>query len=505
MKKIVDLSLGYADAVSYRRSENRDFLNRVFIRNRHLDRLCQPDISFLVGEKGTGKTAYAVYLTNNDYNETLATNRFLRETDYVKFMTLKRQNFLDLSDYTSIWKVIIYVLLSEQLKSREIGLIGQFTRFRNVQLAMDEYANYAFSPEITQALQFVQESKLGAELISKHAKLSGEEKDTTTFSEARFQANLHYIRKSFEGALSQVRPKKSHILFIDGIDVRPSNIPLEDYLECVKGLANAVWEINTDFFPSIKGGKGKLRVVLLVRPDIFVSLGLQNLNIKSRENSVYLDWRTEYTNYRNSDLFKVIDHLLASQQDRDLIPGAAWDHYFPWDPPTEEPGSRSSFISFMRFSYYRPRDIATMLKILQDNMAEKEIQRDWFLSEEFDDPVFRRQYSTYLLGEVKDHLTFYHSSADYELFLKFFDFLNGKATFSFDEYLSAYDELAAFAGSRNGEIPPAFVASSSAFLQFLYDLNVVSYTEKPENDKPFIHWCFRECRRRVKTDPAPPR
>ena len=57
----------------------------------------------------------------------------------------------------------------------------------------------------------------------------------------------------------------------------------EDYLDCVKGLANAVWSINSVFFANIKDSKGRLRVVLLIRPDIFNSLGLQNQNSKIHE------------------------------------------------------------------------------------------------------------------------------------------------------------------------------------------------------------------------------
>lgn len=104
MKTVSELTLGFPDAENYKRRENKDLFNQVFIRNRHLDRLCEPAISFLVGEKGTGKTAYAVYMTNNDHMDTRGSLRYIRETDYQKFITLKRERHLQLSDYTSIWK-----------------------------------------------------------------------------------------------------------------------------------------------------------------------------------------------------------------------------------------------------------------------------------------------------------------------------------------------------------------------------------------------------------------
>jgi len=46
MKPIKDLELGYADAENYKRRENKDLLNRVFIRDSHLDELCQRGFRF---------------------------------------------------------------------------------------------------------------------------------------------------------------------------------------------------------------------------------------------------------------------------------------------------------------------------------------------------------------------------------------------------------------------------------------------------------------------------
>lgn len=495
MKSILDLQLGFSDAENYKRRENKDLLNRVFIRNQHLDKLCEPAISFLVGEKGTGKTAYAVFLSNNDYKNTQASIRYIRETEYQKFIALKREKHLGLSDYTSIWKVIIFLLMSQQVVEHEGGaaFLRRFTKMAAIQKAIDEYYSKAFSPEIVQALQFVQESKHAAELVAKHAKVAGEEKEVLTFSESRFQTNLFYLQRAFETALGQARCERNHIIFIDGIDIRPSSIPYSEYLECIKGLANAIWEVNNDFFPSIKGGQGRLRGVLLIRPDIFESLGLQNQNTKSRDNSVFLDWRTEYSNHRTSDLFKVIDHLLASEQVKELPDGAAWDHYFPWDAPTiiEKFNAPSSFLSFLRWSYYRPRDIITMLSILQD-MAKSGVGKvDNFAYESFDDPRFKRQYSDYLLGEIKDHLTFYYGAAEYELFLKFFEVLDGKFKFKYDEYSRAFDRFTETV-NLDGSSRPTFMTNAATFLQFLYDLNVICYVEQPQGDKAYVRWCFRE-------------
>lgn len=495
MKRIADLKLGFADAENYKRRENKDLLNRLFIRNEFLDQLCQPAISFLLGEKGTGKTAYSVYLTNNHYKGHFAKLKFIRETEYQKFVVLKREKQLVLSDYTSIWKVILCLLLAQQVYDREgkNGVFSRFTTFAAVHRAIQDYYAHAFSPEIAMAMEIVRESKVAAEILSNYASIGGEESENIKFTESKFQINLFYILKKLQDALRELRLDNNHILFIDGIDIRPSNIPFPEYLECIKGLANAVWELNNDFFPAIKGSKGRMRVVLLIRPDIFDSLGLQNQNTKLRDNSVFLDWRTEYKSHRTSNLFKVIDHILEFQQDERKKLGVAWDYYFPWEERNQrdQKSFRSSFVEFLRWSYYRPRDIITALGLLQKEVLERDENCEVILSDDFLSKSFARDYSNYLLGEVKDHLLFYYTQHEYDLFLKFFEFLDGQNHFNYSTYINAYEKLMDYIKTIKDPMPQ-FMATANDFLQFLYDLNVLCYIDSANDGEKFIHWCFRD-------------
>ncbi len=498
MQLIKELELGHSDAENYKRRENKELLNKLFIKDDHLDKLCDHGISFLVGEKGTGKTAYSIFLSNNNYKNTLSSISYVRETEYQKFIAIKKQKNLDLSDYASVWKVILYLLISKQVLSKEnaISKLLNYNKFDALNSAIDEYYNNAFAPEISQALSLLQESSLAAQLMSKYAQASGTEKEVRNFTESRFQINLFYIQKKFEEGLSQIRLSSNHILFIDGIDIRPASLSYEDYLECIKGLANAIWEINNDFFPTIKGGGGRMRAVLLIRPDIFQSLSLQNQNTKIRNNSVFLDWRTEYYNHRKSMLFEVVDHMLKTQQDSDkkdvLEKGDTWDYYFPWDSPnlTSTYDKPSSFINFLRWSYYRPRDILTLLDLLKGSCRNAPGKKTFSLSD-FENPAFQREYSEYLLGEIKDHLSFYYDANDYETFLKFFEFLSGSDKFTYAEFQTAYSKLTEYIASTSNETP-AFMKSANEYLQFLFDLNVICYIEVSEDNKPFIHWCFRD-------------
>lgn len=503
MIPVQELQLGFRDAENYKKKENKELFNRLFVRTASLEQLCNANTYFLIGEKGAGKTAYAVYLENNNYQNISASLHYIRETEYVKFVELKQARHLTLSDYTNIWKVIIYLLLAEVISSREgkNPAWSQFVRFRNLKSAIDAYYRDAFAPEIIYAIRFAEDSEVAAKLIAQFAEAGGSHKETLSFTQSQFQTNLFYIQRQFEDALRSVKLTRDNVLFIDGIDIRPGSIPFEVYLECIKGLANAVWAANNDFFANIKGSKGRLRVVLLVRPDIFDMLGLQNQNSKLRDNSVVLNWLTTYTEHRGSNLFHMADKLLSFQQPKQYSVGEVWDYYFPFDTPDvrvsqQEP---SSFISALRFSLYRPRDILGMLSILKENFIEQRRPLDEvFKSDDFISPIFTRKYSDYLLGEVKDHLSFYYPAKDWELFLKFFQFFHGKTYFQYAEYLTAYSEFETYL-KRNSIEKPTFAMTPDTFLQFLFDLAVLCYVAETK-DEQFYGWCFRE---RTATNIAP--
>jgi hypothetical protein len=475
--------------------DNKELLNKIFLRDHTLDDIANINKYFLIGEKGTGKTAYAVFYSNNNYKDTHSSIKYIRETEYKKFLELKTTRHLNLSDYTNIWKVILMLLLSELITNKELKhpILQRFSKFRALKVSVDEFYLNAFSPEILSAINFAEESSLSASILNKNFSVIGAEKSKIEFSEARFQVNLLYIQKHFEEALSSLSLKENYTLFIDGVDIRPHDIKYVDYLDCVKGLANAIWSLNSDFFGNIKGSQGRLKVVLLIRPDIFNSIGFQNQNSKVRDNSVILDWNTLYPEHRSSNLFFLADKLLSYQQDEKLDQGMAWDYYFPFNSRNVlyTTDKLTSFVSLLRYSLNRPRAILVILSILKENFIENgQGPGERFSEADLSSPKFIRKFSDYFLGEIKDHLSFYYPASDYEYFVKFFQYLDGNSRFTYNEFIKAYSSYYNFFAS-NKITPPGYCTSPDEFLQFLYEANVIGYVIDTD-DKPYFGWCHRE-------------
>jgi hypothetical protein len=489
MKKIKDLKIPDNDAVNYMRSEEKEFFNKIFYTDETLDNICRSGKYFLIGEKGTGKTAYSVYLSNHDYSNTLSSIKLIEETDYKKFIQMKVREHLALSDYSSIWKILLFLLISKEI-NKCIDTSNPFKKrkdYQNLTKAIDEYYLNAFSPEIIQAFEFIENIKESNKIVAKHWELGTEETKSAKQIESKFQIELYYLQNKFEKAFQSIKLKKKFILFIDGIDIKPEGIDHSDYMNCINGLGHAIWELNMNYFTKLR--EANIKIMLLVRPELMVELGLQNTNNKINDNSILLDWRTKYKDYRTSNLFKLVDNILEKQQNIGLSCGDAWDYYFPYKIYNYETkdDSDNPFVNVLRHSFYRPRDLIFLLKILQINALKEDKEKSQFDADDFESSL--DDYSNYLLGEVKDQLKFNYN-IDYETFLQFFQYLKGKKKFNYKEYIDAYNQLIVYLYSKQKKIPE-FLDTPNSFLQFLYQLNIICYIEKSEQED-FVRWCFRE-------------
>lgn len=488
---IKELNLGFSDAQNYTQRANKQMLSEVFVKNSYLNKLLNPNVYYLVGEKGTGKTAYAAFLSNSEYENNKSILKFISGTDYEKFYELKKRKQIDVSGYVDIWKTILLLLLAKSVTDNDkVVSIFNKNNLTELMLAIDEYYNRAFSPEIVNALKIVDKSEVAAKLVCKYAEVGGSIGDTIEFNEQRLQMNLFYICKKFSDCLGSLKLSKNLTLFVDGIDVRPSQIPYDEYLDCIKGLANACWTLNTELFANVRDSKGQFKVVLLLRPDIFNSLNLQNATNKLVDNAVYLDWRTTYTDYPTSNLYKMANKLLSHNQKDKNMPNV-WEHYFDWklkSSNTELRKNDTAFMEFLKISLSRPRDVQRILSIVQEIMLERDLgNMRIFDYDSYNSDRFQNMYSEYFLSSLKDQLSFYYSEEDYKHFKKFFDFFSDPQ-FTFDEYQIAYNKYVDYILENAKEIPK-FVEDPKAFLQLLYDSNVITAIEA---EGRYFHFSYRE-------------
>ncbi len=494
MKNILELNLGFSDAQNYTQRGNKQMFNEVFVKNAFLEKIITPSCYFIIGEKGTGKTAYATFLNNNEYKNNISNLKFILATDYEKFHMLKKEKKLEVSSYGDIWKVILQLLLSNFVTdNRNVVMALRRSKIEEVMNAINEYYYNAFSPEINTALKIFDKSEEVAKLMCKYAEVGGLNETSCEFSEAKFQMNLFYINKMFTDSLLNLKLNKNIILLIDGIDIRPNNIPYTEYLECIRGLSDACWYLNTEIFQNHKDTQGHFKIILLLRPDIFNSLNLQNSTNKILDNSAFLEWRTTYTEFHRSYLFSIAEKILSYNNKGQIYSGLFWDYYFNWRIPTKrtDSGYDNAFVEFLRISLSRPRDILVIMQLIQKKMNKDglgELSNFDFSTYKSDE--FQNSYSTYFLSSLKDYLSFYYSVDEFKHFIKFFDFFD-ESDFTFDEYQQKYDKFVDYILENATEVP-RFLDSEKEFLQLLYDSNIIAAIENDHEGNNYYHFSYRE-------------
>lgn len=217
LKPIKDLELGSNDAENFKKREQKQLFQRLFLRRSTLDNTLDSLKYYIIGEKGTGKTAHAVYLTNMEYKDTRSEIYYVRQTEFDKFIRLKKTNHLTISDYSSIWKNILLLLCSQQIKKNEpdISRLLAIPAYKRLNDAMDDYYKNSFAPEISNAMIYVEENTISTDLNATipatplNIKLTPQNKVSKTANSTSFQINLLTLEKKFKEAISSIRLKKT--------------------------------------------------------------------------------------------------------------------------------------------------------------------------------------------------------------------------------------------------------------------------------------------------------
>lgn len=500
-KSIAELQEPFNDAVNYRTRQEKEFFSRIFLRTDDLQNCLKPSVYYLIGEKGAGKTAYASYIENNAVDDSRCRLATMTETQYKRFVTMKRRGQLEYSDYANIWRPMLLNMVAQAIVLKSKGLLESVTgKFSVLEKEIERFNKDALNPEVEVAFEMVNECtdavSLGSEKVGKI-----DLKDSSKATEKTESIKHHLLEKetSLKQALGDLRLSRNHVLFVDGVDYRPEDVPYNDYLACVKGLGEAVWQLNTEFFGNIRDSKGRIKIVLLVRPDVFHKLNLYNSNSRLRDNAVLLEWATTETSMRASQLYEATGKYFSSQQTEQVPAIEAADQYLRAED------NNSIFRRLLRTTFQKPRDVLTFIRIAR-KVSMRKLGRG--ASTQFDsdivrNPDYTKEYSDYLLGEVRDYADFYMEQEDFFLYIKFFQYLNGNSEFTFKEFSTAYEK---FKGWISGETVQAteYLRDPEALLQFFYDVNVIGYRESVGDDQErqerFIHFSFRE---RTLTNIAP--
>ncbi len=155
------------DAYNYKGRNHKEFFSKIFLRTNDLEKCKDPDTYFLIGEKGAGKTAYAVYLENNPDTDNVSKLTSMTETQYKRFIQMKKENKLAFSDYANIWRSMLLFIISQMIIEKSKKGLHRFTgKFKKLEGEISKWSKNALNPEIETAFEALNELAFGIEAQS---------------------------------------------------------------------------------------------------------------------------------------------------------------------------------------------------------------------------------------------------------------------------------------------------------------------------------------------------
>jgi len=491
MIKIKDLVEPSIDAIDYNSKEKKTFFQKSYHSTEFLEKACRSNCYYLIGEKGSGKTALAFHIQDTSPRNIGAKLISISETQYNRFIKLKEHDKLAYTDYSIIWRSTLLYLVAKIVIEKKQKWHHKITRrFSAVEEAITRYDKTSQVPELEYVIEFITTLTRNSELSASipevvKAGISEHGSQTTKTTQTEIRSALLECEKILKTGLQDLKLSDDIVLFLDGLDAKPNGIEFNEYKNCMIGLAEAAWHLNTEFFSKIKDTKGRSRIVLLLRPDVFDSLNLHNSNCKLSDNSVVFHWHTTIERQGASELFKLSDKYFLSQTNNQY----GWNYFFS----EENEGKPRAFTRFLTNSFQRPRDsfaaIKTIIDIYKRNGKENEQK---FARGAFEGSEFTDNYSEYLLGEAKNYSNFYMTNSDFDIYASFFQHLNGAREFNYSDFEKAFNVFKV-ESVRLGVSDQTYIATPEKLLQFWYDVNVIGFKELTAvGDDTFFHWSFRE-------------
>ena len=476
------------EAESYLEPEKKSEFNRIFYQDSNFDKIQDPTTYFIIGDKGSGKTAYSVYYCNNNINNTLAKRYNIVVEDYYKIIQMKEEGKLQYTHYSTLWKAALLIKIFSSIKEFEISFFGEGA-YKKIKEYLQKNNFTSITEDTFSPISIIDNQELvdsiseeiSTGIPSVKTKINGKVEWKETQGTERKSSVYYDVWSSFINKLvsyiERLRLKNSHYLFIDGIDSRPPDVAPKDYQQCVYPLVRAVYEINHDIFSRIKDkSKGRLKIVLLTRLDIFMQSGLSNPDCKLNDNSVFLNWGiTSEHDYQSSPIFSLVNNLIqVANSEQSSSSNDSWETYFNFKIDRKE-----SFEYLLRQTASRPRDFVKILLITNELC-----RRNGMISPNntvIMSDAFRKAFSSYFVGMIKTGLKFYYNDDEINELWSFLKSIK-KRIVVYGELKDIYQKMI------NIEKLQKIFGDFNDILSLLFDNNMIGYIES----EGLYRWKYKE-------------
>lgn len=407
----------FKEVASWKIDSNLEDNERYFYKTFEVDMLLKGEKSYVIGRKGTGKTAIANFLKSNASYDYFVRSISLKHFPFNELYLLKDSSYTNPNEYITIWKYIIYI---------EILYLMQ--------------ANESLDSGLRKAIESILPNKPVNSLSRRIKSITSKEFkfDAKIFSfsygSSDSEDQLSWIEKVdvLEELIFKNIGDATYFIIFDELDedYRYQSVlePTGEYLDLIAGLFKAVQYIKSLSFEH----KLKINPVIFLRNDIY-DLIQDHDKTKWSDLSISLKW-TKYS----------IQSLIAYRLSKAISPehpvesfDKVWSYFFS-NRTVRFGGNRDKRTSIYdwitRETLLRPRDYIKFIQLCAKKVYESnesEILPSTVTTQDI-------TYSSYFRSELSDeiHVILPDIEKIFELFSRI-----GKAYLKIEEFKLAYEEL----------------------------------------------------------------
>jgi hypothetical protein len=375
---------------------------------RQSERIIDPEIYFLIGRKGTGKTLLAEYVKKIHKNNS---NKF------IEIASLRDFNFNELSDFSdssnnarkflSIWQWYLLITMSK-LICQDKSITDKNTKSK-----LQDFLKNLLGLELSQNNVLERTRKLKLETNANLFGLLGIKpsiEDSTQSVKGSYLDYLNALKKSVCAAAKSTQSQ--FLIFFDNLD---DSFGEELYRDSVQSLIHATVDLNRFFWDQ----QCRAKFVLIIRSDILLRLNFSDLHKYEIDNSLKLDWYPEKN--ESSPLFLTVLHKIKTSLNVCDEEEVIFRKLFP-----ERIDGKPTTLWIKNQSLTRPRDLINML-----NLIKKHYPR----IHNFPEHAFKTiklEYSRILLREIENEMHGHAEQNKIENALSLIRNLGKKSSFDFN-------------------------------------------------------------------------
>lgn len=387
--ELKDLFIGKLDAKNEQIFNDYDkerFLRGFLLpENIYVDNFLQGNRCFIVGLKGTGKTALLKFIKLKAEDSLNAHTMFVlfksdfTEEDKADFskaaesITITKTND-DIKDYTDVWlwyfhRLIVNCILEKNLEGRIFKNDKNWEKYKSCVLATKIDKNESGLTRLLPKLK-----RGNVELSADTAILKGKlgldfewiDKERAT---VKFSSIVKQVNTLYKGLVVINNPEKLY-LFFDELELSFNTTKqYNNDIKLIRDIIVAIYKLNE----SSNNKRFPIYAITSIRSEVLTAIEISGKEI----NKIIADFGTTLTwPQRGGDSSKhplmnvITKKIKASYKQMGLeclSDDEIWDRYFP-----ERIGDKSIYEFILNKTWYRPRDIIRLLSIAQNRFPNYE-------------------------------------------------------------------------------------------------------------------------------------